>query len=56
MQVEYEESPTTYSTSEVLPRQAVSDQSDEDEQDDEPDVEEEEEEEEQNGESQSSSP
>lgn len=46
MQVEYEEAPATFSTSEILPRQAASDHSDEEEQDDDPDVEEEEEEEE----------
>lgn len=46
MQVEYEEAPATFSTSEVLPPQPTSDHSDEDDQDDEADVEEEEEEEE----------
>lgn len=46
MQVEYEETPTTYSTADVLPPKgssAVAHSDDEDEGDDEPDVEDEEE-------------
>jgi hypothetical protein len=55
MQVEYEETPTTFSTSEILPPQidAEEGQSDEEEQDDEPE-EEEEDEDEQHGEGKSS--
>lgn len=50
MQVEYEEAPTTFSTSDVLPPRAASEpHSDDDEPEEEPEVDEDEEEEEQIG-------